>query len=330
VGTLGRVSGDRSMELTLAIPYYTGRHYLERAIRSVLAQRDSRWRLNVCDGRGAEPGLGAFVHSFQDARIRYFGPTGPLGMVENWNRCLDSAGTELVTLLHADDELLADYCGLMRDAAGRHPEATALFCRARIIDADGTERFSLPDYVKGWLVPGRGGRVVLRGEPGLRALLRGNFIMCPTLCYRSSRLHGRRFAPAWTFTPDLELVSRLLLDGETLLGLPAVGYAYRRHAQNTTTAFTDNLYRFKEEAQLYAFLRRATREAGWRRAAGVAAAGWMIKLNLGFCTLADLCRRRPGPALQKAALFLRLLRGGDGLSLREPRDGQQPAAGVRA
>ena len=184
-------------DLTFAIPYYSGRHYLERAIRSVLSQEDEHWRLVVCDGRGREPDLETFLASFGDRRIRYVAWDGVAGMAANWNRCLDSADTDLVTLLHGDDELLKGYGDLMRTAAVGQPQAAAFFCPARIIDAEGAECFSFPDYVKRWLIPGSGGQVVLQGEAGLRALLWGNFIMCPTLCYRKPRLAGRRFALGW-------------------------------------------------------------------------------------------------------------------------------------
>src|SRR5262249_34364804 len=148
-----------------------------------------------------------------------------LGMVGNWNRCLDLAETDLVTLLHADDELRPDYTDVMLQAAQAHPEAAAFFCQADIIDERGRCRFSFPDWFKRRLVPNRHGTVILRGEPALRALLRGNFIMCPTLCYRKCIVGNRRFIGAWRFAQDMYLTTQLLMEGETLIGLPQVAYA---------------------------------------------------------------------------------------------------------
>jgi glycosyltransferase involved in cell wall biosynthesis len=295
--------GEVVCELTFAIPYYSGRHYLDRAIASVLRQRDPQWRLHVCDGQGIEPDLEAFVHSFADPRIRFFGTAKRLGMAENWNRCLDSTETDLVTLLHADDELLENYCGLMRTAAQRHPAAAAFFCPARVIDREGAACFSFPDYVKRWLGPGDNEPLLLCGETGLRALLRGNFIMCPTLCYRKARLGGRHFSNRWQFVTDLDLTLHLLMDGQALLGLPEVAYAYRRHEESATVQHTDNLLRFREEVRLYSEVADFAVGRGWNRAAYVARTKWMIRLHLGYRILRDLGDLRLGPAWEKLAFL---------------------------
>jgi glycosyltransferase involved in cell wall biosynthesis len=291
-------------ELTIAIPYYRGREYLERAIRSVLRQRDGRWRLLVADDRGAEPDLEAFVHALGGPRASYLRHTGPADMVGNWNRCLDSAPTDLVTLLHADDELLEDYCSLMHDSARRHPEAVGFFCAARVIDPAGDECFSFPDYVKRWLVPQQGVQV-LRGEAAVRALLWGNFIMCPTLCYRKSRLAGRRFATRWRQVQDLEFTTRLLMEGEELVGLPRACYAYRRHPGNATARYTENLLRFEEESALYNELRRHSARKGWGRAAFLARLKVIVRLHLGYCLVRDLARGRVGAAWRKLDFLAR-------------------------
>ena len=99
------------------------------------------------------------------------------GLAGNFNRCLSLAQTELVTLLHADDELLPDYTATMRAAAERHPHAVAFYCRAEIIGPDNELRFSLPDFVKdNFINPSPHHEILLAGEGGIRALLGGNFI----------------------------------------------------------------------------------------------------------------------------------------------------------
>src|SRR5687768_5345277 len=98
--------------LTIAIPFYSGQAYLRAAIESVVRQTSSHWRLVVCDD-GAEAGTEQLVRSFVDSRIRYLKNEHNLGMAGNWNRCLDVAETDLVNLLHNDDELLPNYVELM-------------------------------------------------------------------------------------------------------------------------------------------------------------------------------------------------------------------------
>jgi glycosyltransferase involved in cell wall biosynthesis len=293
--------------LTLAIPFHTGADYLRRALVSALQQTNPQWELVVSDD-GPEPGVGDLVRSLGDPRLRYERHPAPHGMAANWNRCLDLARTDLVTLVHADDELLPNYVEVMAKAAPQFPTAAALFCEAVVIGPGGQRRFSFPDWMKGRLRPVRG-VVRLHGEEGLAALLRGNFIMCPTVCYRRSVLRDRRFDEGgWQFAHDFAFFSRLLLDGETLIGLPATAYAYRRHAGNATTRLTETLRRFEEEAALYDQLAAAAAARGWHRAARRGRHKGIIQGNLLFCIAADVLRGRLAAARQKARFLARLRR----------------------
>jgi hypothetical protein len=296
-------------KLTIAIPFFQGTGYLRQAIDSVLRQSEPAWQLLVCDDASPETDVRHLVLGYGDPRIRYVRNERNLGMVGNWNRCLDQAQTDLVTLLHADDQLLDCYVAMMSEAAERHSGAVALFCRARIIGEDGRSRFSFPDVYKRLLAECLGNGLHLEGRTALEALLRGDFIMCPSVCYRKSRLGLRRFSAGWRFAQDMEFFTRLLFQGETLVGLPTAGYAYRRHQLNATSEYTRSLLRFEEESQLYDALAYAADSRGWGQAARLARRKSVIKLNLLYCSAADMLRLRLQEAWQKL-VFLRHLSGG--------------------
>jgi hypothetical protein len=225
-------------------------------------------------------------------------------MVACWNRCLEVAGGELVTLLHADDRLLPGYVGAMKRLARAHPGAAALFAAHETIDAAGKRRFSLQDDVKHLLVPRVGRDVELHGEPGLRALMRGNFIVCPSLCWRRSVLGERRFDARWRQVQDLELLARLLLAGETLVGSRERLYAYRRHAANATARQTESLLRFEEEFAIFEQIAARAAEVGWRRAAGTARRKVILRLHLGWRVVGELARLRARPAARALRFLL--------------------------
>ena len=293
--------------LTVAIPYYKGQAYLRLAIESVLRQSSPNWLLIVCDD-GPEAGTAELVASYPDSRIRYLKNDNNLGMAGNWNRCLQAAETDLVNLLHNDDELLPNYVEEMLRAGRDHPEATAFFCGAKIIDASGRESFSFVDYAKSLLKPRVRGPLILQGVPAVQSLMHGNFIMCPTVCYRKSRLGRERFDSNWRFVLDLEFFTRLLLEGETMVGLPEVAYAYRRHGENATEAYTERLTRFEEESQLHDQIAALARERRWHELGRVAARKRVIRLHLLFRIASDVSRMRFQPALLKWR-FLRQLVG---------------------
>jgi glycosyltransferase involved in cell wall biosynthesis len=291
--------------LTIAIPFHRGLDYLGEAIESVRSQTRGDWRLLVCDDRGEDGGVEELVRSFADPRIELRRNERNLGMVRNWNHCIDLAETELVTLLHADDRLLPEYAELMLALAQRHPRAAALFCDAEIIDAAGRRAFSLADAVKRLFVPAGERDVVLEGEEALRIVMAGNFIMCPTLCLRKPQLAARRFSTEWRQVQDLEFTSRLLMEGETLAGSRRAGYAYRRHPGNATELHSENLLRFEEEFQLFARVGERATELGWPRAARVARRAGIVKLHLLYRSLRDLARLRPSVALRKLRFLAR-------------------------
>lgn len=291
--------------LAIAVPFYSGLEYLREALESARAQSDGGWTLTVVDDSPEKRGVRELVESFGDARLAYLANDGNLGMVACWNRCLSEVepAAELVTLLHADDRLLPGYVAAMQWLAAVQPRAAALFCAARTIGANGRERFSLQDDVKRFLVPRGGVAVELRGEAGVRALMRGNFVVCPTLCFRRSVLGARRFEPRWRQVQDLELLTRLLFEGETLAGLREAHYAYRRHDANATARQTESLLRFEEEFAVFDAIAARAETLGWSRAARTSRKKTILRLHLGWRTLSELARLRPGAA-RKYARFL--------------------------
>jgi glycosyltransferase involved in cell wall biosynthesis len=278
--------------ITIAIPYHAGLAHLERAIASALAQSRPPARIIVSDDSDSPEEAARLVAGLANTRVRHVMAAPGAGMVANWNRCLELAETELVTLLHADDELLPEYCARMEDAAAVHTKTAALFCAAKIIDETGRPRFSFPDWIKKWLMPIGEGPILLAGERGLQLLLQGNFVMCPTLCWRRAVLGERRFVPRWKQVQDLELLSRLLIEGETLVGIRDTVYAYRRHDASATALQSESLLRFEEEIALYDALVQSTLTRGWLHATRTARGKRIIRLHLLFLIAFDLVKLR--------------------------------------
>ncbi len=159
--------------LTLAIPYYSGKHLLARAIESVLKQTYGDWNVVVCDDSLVDEGVGELVGGYGDKRIRYVRNPANLGLAGNWNKCLSEATTDLVTILHADDELLPEYCDLMLATVRAFPQAVGWYCQAIIIDERGRKTFSMPDLAKRMVRPKTRGVLELNGPDGVAALCCG-------------------------------------------------------------------------------------------------------------------------------------------------------------
>jgi glycosyltransferase involved in cell wall biosynthesis len=290
--------------ITFAVPFYRGLDYITRAVASVTQQTSSKWRLLVCDD---SPGGDAeTLIDGRDDRVRYVRNGCTLGMAANWNRCLDLADTDLVTLLHADDELLPEYTQVIQAGASHYPDCAALFCGARVIGPSGQPVFSFVDWAKRVLAPAGRCPRRLRGPRALARLLRVNSIMCPTVCYRRSVLGTRRFDPRWRCALDLAFFARLLADGDELVGLPVVAYAYRRHADNATAGYTQSLLKFVEEAALYDEWAAEAEARGWPEVARAGRSKTTVRLHLLFRVVQDVARGRFSPAWAKARFLARI------------------------
>ncbi len=291
-----------------AIPFYSGQEFLKRSIQSVIDQTYPNWKLWISDDGTANETM-ALVESFKDSRIVYSKNPQTLGMVGNWNRCLEIADTAYVTLLHGDDELLPNYAQAILTGFERHPNATAVFCRTSIIDERSRPLFSFPDYYKNFVRPSSQNAVTLKEESGIAAIMQGNFLFCPTVCFHKSRLGAERFSSEWKMVQDLELWTRLVFGGHRLVELSEIAYSYRRHSNNSTVSFTNDLSRFVEEIQLYQKVEIQCSKVNWTKASTVARRKSIIKLNLAYCALKDLLGFKPVQGAKKLNLLIQIVFG---------------------
>jgi hypothetical protein len=95
------------MSVTAIIPLYNKERYIERALRSVLAQTRQADRILVVDD-GSTDRSAAIVRRFQDPRIELIAQTNR-GPGAARNRGISEAQTEFVAFLDADDCWSAEY-----------------------------------------------------------------------------------------------------------------------------------------------------------------------------------------------------------------------------
>ena len=293
--------------ITYAIPYYKGLAFLEKTIQSVIAQDNPHWKIVVLDDRGGEDAE-LLVQSFTDDRLTYVRNDKTLGLAANWNKAISLASTEFVTILHADDELLPNYTDVANRLMSEYPEATAVHCRTLIIDENGSTSWSLPDAIKKVIRPHSRKDIVTIGESGLWSLVKGQWIFCPTLCYRQTLFPSEGFSNDWMMVLDLELMSRILLTGGVIVGSPVVAYKYRRHSNNQTVKLTNSNQRFKEEIKLLDIISEQCRERDWHRAAKSAKRKTVIRFHLLYKSLQSVSTLKLSSAqrLFVGALTLRL------------------------
>lgn len=293
--------------LSFAIPYYANREYLREAIESVLAQTYDDWELLVVDDRGPEPAAD-LVASYADPRVRYVVNEENLGLAGNWNECVRLARAEWVTLLHNDDRLLPEYAATVVAATRRvAPDVSVVFTDAAIIGEDGRPTTTPADLAKA-VLRGRGGDHDLRGDEGLAPLLRGNYIVCPTMCLRRELVGEAPFSTRWRFVPDWDLTVRQLLAGRALHSVPTPLLEYRRHGGSQTSILTEDASRFVEELTFLEEMAEESARRGWQRSRKAARRRFVTRAHLALQCAADLARWRRAAAREKSGILLRDLR----------------------
>lgn len=90
--------------VSVCIPVYNGEKYIAKAIKSVLEQTYDNFELLVVNNCSTDK-TEKIVKEFTDKRLRYIKNKNNVGMVGNWNICLDNAEGEYIQFLCADDYL---------------------------------------------------------------------------------------------------------------------------------------------------------------------------------------------------------------------------------
>lgn len=124
------------MKISIVIPTYNGEKYIEAAIESVLAQIRPADEIIVSDDNSLDRTLD--ICSRYDGKVKiYKNSEGPSGFVNGWNKAIEYASGEYVSILHQDDLLSPDF--LLEIEAGllKYPKAKHIFVPCNYIDENG-------------------------------------------------------------------------------------------------------------------------------------------------------------------------------------------------
>jgi hypothetical protein len=125
---------------SVMIPIYNCRDdYLRETLRSVLCQDPgiADMQIEVIDNCSTIGDPEAVVRVMSDGRIEYHRQPVNVGIIENFNACINRARGQWVHILHGDDTVRSDFYSSARSGIMAHPEVGAAFCRTIYMDQDG-------------------------------------------------------------------------------------------------------------------------------------------------------------------------------------------------
>jgi glycosyltransferase involved in cell wall biosynthesis len=258
--------------IEIFLPFWGDPAYLRAAVASVQAQTDPEWRLVVVDDHYPDPGVAEFFAGIDDERISYVRNESNLGITDNYRRCLELATEEWMVFFGCDDLMLPTYVSTVRSAiAGAPPDVDVISPSSIVIDEDGVVSDPLVDRVKRRLfAPRLTTSRVLAGEAMAVSLLRGNWTYWPSLAFRVEPVRRQGFIDGFPLIQDLALLVDLALAGSSMLVLPEVAFAYRRHSASASSTRVADGGRFQGERDYFAIAAQRCEDAGWPRAARAA------------------------------------------------------------
>ncbi|MCB0214192.1 MAG: glycosyltransferase, partial [Anaerolineae bacterium] len=210
-------------------PTYNGAKYLQETIESILSQTFTDYELIIIDDHSEDDTV-KIVHSFKDQRIKLIENPNRLGLVGNWNKCLEEAKEEYICLFHQDDVMMPDNLTRKIDILKNNKSVGMVHSNVYQIGPDGSI------LSKWWYFkPAPNEDIVQPGSAIFNKLLWGvNTVCCPSVvlkreCYE--KLGG--FDYQLPFTADWEMWLRIALFYD-IAYLPQGLIKYRRHDSNET------------------------------------------------------------------------------------------------
>lgn len=225
--------------ISVCMPIYNSAPYLREAVDSVLSQEGAAFELILVDDC-SDDGSREIAQSYagRDPRVRVMPNAANLGMVANWNRCLELCTGEYVHFLLGDDLLCGrDALALMAAELDRDPEIALVASARRIVDSV-SQQLRMASSFRDCSID---------GERLIRICLAEarNLIGEPSVVMFRRRDAGYGFDDRYRQFVDLEMWIRLLQRG-SMRYLTAPLAAFRNHATQQTVANVGNLLHIDE------------------------------------------------------------------------------------
>lgn len=194
---------------TIAIPTCNGAAFLEETLHSVLAQSTQTFELIVCDDRSTDDSVNIVRKICGHRADLHLNETGTNhGLAGNWNRCVELASGEWVTILHQDDLLKPGFIEQHRRVASKTSRIGMITGPAGLIDAEGNVIQEIGDLNEiNWP---EAEFEVWQWRKMAELLVKSNPLRCPATSFRQD-LHQKLagFDAKWKYVVDWDYWYRL-------------------------------------------------------------------------------------------------------------------------
>jgi len=133
--------------ISVCVPTYNGRDHLAECIGSIRSQTFTDFEVVVCDDQSSDGTLDLARQLAEgDERFRFIANPLRLGLVGNWNNCVNQARGEWIKFVFQDDTIAPSCLETLLAVCQRHGKPFG-FCERGFIFEDGT-----PETLRGWFL----------------------------------------------------------------------------------------------------------------------------------------------------------------------------------
>lgn len=113
-------------KISICIPTYNGEKYLRECLDTVLAQSYENIEIVIVDDKSSD-GTVALINEYikRDTRINFYLNGTNLGLVANWNKCIELSKGEWIKFVFQDDYILPDCLEKILNAAANSDSLVA-------------------------------------------------------------------------------------------------------------------------------------------------------------------------------------------------------------
>jgi glycosyltransferase involved in cell wall biosynthesis len=228
-------------KVTVCLPTFNKARYVPAAIESVLAQEFRDYELLIVNDASPDQ-TDEIVRGFGDTRIRYIRNPRNMGLVENWNRCLNLAKGDYAIIFHDDDVMLPGLLQREVEVLDRDSKVVLVHAAAQAIDESGAVFCVPPPHT--WPPLSSGIEFVAR------YWTQGYVVMPSAMFRRSLALKLGAFNPDLKYSADADLWQRMAFEGQVAF-LDELLISNRVHsAQTSQKILTNSLQMLDERLKL--------------------------------------------------------------------------------
>lgn len=253
-------------EVEIFMPFYGDIGQFKEAVYSVLRQRDPIWKLTVIDDQYGSPEPRNFIETLNDGRITFLENAVNLGVSRNFQKCVDLAQADYMTVMGCDDVLLPDYVGHMKEIIHTNPGVAFIQPGVDVIDEAGETYLPLGDVIKSKLRKSLKENSLHSGQPVFSSLLLGCWTYFPSICWKSSFLKAITFRSDYSIVLDLAMQLEILAAGGSLYLDNLIVFQYRRHRNSVSMVGAADGQRFLEESKLFTEYSLWAKSRSWSKA----------------------------------------------------------------